>query len=118
MLCAVLVFSISEVNAIYYYIVLLLDVVVPSCLETLPTKKCSTTSTGRPSVMPLRIQLFRHSPVLIVSALRDIPSHEIVRRAPERHVQGLQTLQILKEYQWPSLIGVGTLLTAHHEATR
>jgi hypothetical protein len=35
-------------------------------------------------VMPLRIQLFRHSPVLIVSAPRDIRSYEIVRRVLEK----------------------------------
>lgn len=75
---------IPYINTIYHYIVSLLDVVVPSCPETLPTKNCSTTSTSRPSVMPLRIQLFRHSPLLIVSALRNIRSYEIVRRAPEK----------------------------------
>ena len=79
---------IPYINTIYHYIVSLLDVAVPSCPEMLPTKNCSTTSTGRPSVMPLRIQLFRHSPVLIVSAPRDIRSHEIVRCALEKTRSG------------------------------
>ena len=33
--------------------------------------------------MPLQIQLFKHSPFLIIEALRSIQSHEIVRRALE-----------------------------------
>jgi hypothetical protein len=79
---------IPYINTIYHYIVSLLDIAVPSRLETLPTKNSSTTSTGRSSVMPLRTQLFRHSPVLIVSTPRDIGSHEIVRRATEKTHSG------------------------------
>jgi hypothetical protein len=56
--------------------------------ETLPTTNSSTTSTSRPSVIPLRIQLFRHSPILIVSALRDICSYDIVYCALEKTRSG------------------------------
>ncbi|KAK7575062.1 hypothetical protein V3481_017027 [Fusarium oxysporum f. sp. vasinfectum] len=44
---------------------------------------CSTWSPCSPAVIPLRIQLFKHSPFSIVDAPRSIRFHEIVRRAPE-----------------------------------